>query len=126
PDEGGGFFPAVPHGVRLAAGLSDVPACAEQHLAVAGPEPDLALGDDGVLVLAGVQVGRHQSADRERVFHDRYRAARVVAPELERHADRAQMACCTAAWLDDGERRSFDAAHDMPPEFFSVQLCLTN
>ena len=65
-----GDGPGVPHGVQLAARLGDVAAGAEHDLAVAGPEPDLALGDDRVLVLPGVQVRRHERADRERVLHD--------------------------------------------------------
>jgi hypothetical protein len=51
-------------------GLVMYPAGAQDDLAVAGPEPDLAFGDDGVLVFAGVQVRRYERADRERVFHD--------------------------------------------------------
>jgi hypothetical protein len=91
--------------------LGDVTAAAEDHLAVTGPEPDLALGDDGVLVLPGVQMRRHQRADRERVLHDRQGAAGVAAPELEHHADRAQVALRAAAWLHHGDGGSLIAAH---------------
>jgi hypothetical protein len=76
-DHPGRRRPGVPHRVQLAAGLGDVLAGAEHHLTIAGPEPDLALDDDGVLVLAGVGVRRHQRADRERVLDDRQRAAGV-------------------------------------------------
>jgi len=97
--------------VQLAAGLGDVAARTEDHLAVAGPEPDLALGDDGVLVLTGVQVRRHERAHRERVCHDRQRAAGVAVPELEDHADRAQIALLAAARLHHGDGGSLTAAH---------------
>src|SRR2546430_1072670 len=79
--------PGVPQGVQLAARLGDVPAGAQDDLAVAGPEPDLAFGDDGVLVFTGVQVRRHERADRERVFYDRQGAAGIAVPELEGDAD---------------------------------------
>src|SRR5258705_3692737 len=47
-----------------------------------GAEADFALQDDRVLVLPGVQVRRHQGADRERMLHNRHRAAGVLVPEL--------------------------------------------
>jgi hypothetical protein len=84
-------------------GLGDVPAGAQDHLAVAGTEPDLALGDDGVLILARVQVRRHERTDRERVFHDRQLAAGVAVPQLENHANRTQVALGAVAWLHHGD-----------------------
>ena len=82
-----GTGPGVPHRVHLAARLGDVAAGAQDDLTVAGPEPDLALGDDRVLVLQGVQVRGHQRADRERVLDDRDRAVGLAAPQLELHPD---------------------------------------
>src|SRR5215472_15778933 len=111
-DHPGRHRPGVPHRVQLAARFGDVPAGAEHRLTVAGPEPDLALGDNGVLVLAGVGMRRHKRADGERVLDDGQRTAGVAAPELEHHADGAQVAVCAAAGLHDGELGSLGAVHD--------------
>jgi hypothetical protein len=73
--------------VRLASRLGDVAAYAEDDLSVAGPESDLALSDDGVLVLPRVHVRRHAGANGERVFHDGHLSVRLLTEELEDHTD---------------------------------------
>ena len=56
--------------------LGDVPAGAQHDLAVSGPEPDLPLGDDRVLIRPVMDVRRDQDRDVERVLDHRHRTAR--------------------------------------------------
>jgi hypothetical protein len=57
-DDPAGNCPGVPHGVHLAAWLGDVAARPQHHFSVVGPEADLALDHDRVLVLPRVPVAR--------------------------------------------------------------------
>ena len=82
-----GVRPAFHMVCSLAPRLGDVATGAEDDLPVAGPEADLSLGDDGVLVLPGVHVRGHARADGERVFHDGDLPVGLLTEELEHHAD---------------------------------------
>ena len=83
------------------AWFGDVPAGSEHGLAVPGPEPDLAFGDDGVLVLEGVQVRRNEGADGEGVLDDGYRAVGLAAEELELDPDAEQVTDLPVPGLQD-------------------------
>ena len=48
------------HRVDLASWLDDVAAGTQDDLPIIGPEPDLTIEHDRVLVLSGVDVGRHE------------------------------------------------------------------
>ena len=74
-----GVLPAF-HIAQLAAGLGDVAAYAEHGLPVAGAKADLALGDDRVLVLAGVQEVGAPGRRPRGMLDDRQRAAGVSGP----------------------------------------------
>jgi hypothetical protein len=68
--------------VHLAAWLGDVAARPQHHFSVVGPEADLALDHDRVLVLPRVPVRRGEVADSERVLNDGDFSAVVTAVEL--------------------------------------------
>jgi hypothetical protein len=83
-------------------GLDDVAAGTEHDLLVLGPEADLALEHDRVLVLARVEMGRDERPDRERVLDDRERATGVGRLDLEHDADtRCEPARPPLAGVDD-------------------------
>jgi hypothetical protein len=90
--------------MQLAARLGDVAAGPQDSLAVARAEADLTLEDDRILVLPGVEVGRNEGTDGERVLDDRERSPGVLRQQLEHHTDPGGEATGAAgARLHDGE-----------------------
>lgn len=73
--------------MNLTPRLDDVAARPEHHFLVTGPEPDLALQDDGDLILQGVDVRRYQGTDVKRMLDDGHAATGVLAIDLKHHAD---------------------------------------
>jgi hypothetical protein len=73
--------------VGLPARLGDVAAGSQDHFVGVGPEADLALEPDRVLVLAGVPVRCGNRAHGERVLDDGDFAAVVTAAELVHRAE---------------------------------------
>jgi hypothetical protein len=69
--------------VDLPPRLGDASASAEYGLTIARSKADFSLRDNRVLVLAGMEMGQNESADRERVLNNRYLAVCVPSPELE-------------------------------------------
>jgi hypothetical protein len=90
-DHPGGDSSGVPHCVHLVAGLGDVSARSQDYFPGAGPEADLSLRHDRVLVFARMKMGRHQSPDREGMLDHGNDAARVLPPQLEVHADGSEV-----------------------------------
>ena len=111
----------VPHRVDLVARLDDVATGAKDDLVVLRAEADLAFEHVRDLVLAGVDVGWHECADRERMLDDRQRATRVLGVDLEGDPDAGrQSAGPTLALAHDLQSRS-DAlldCHLAPPTLF--------
>src|SRR5215217_3027282 len=101
----------VPHSVHLPTRLGDVPSGAQYGLAISRSKADFSLRDDRVLILACMEVGRNESADWERVFHNRDLAVSVPPPKLEGDTNRAQVANCSLAGLQDSKWRWTNSSH---------------
>jgi hypothetical protein len=68
----------------------------------------------------------HQRADGEGMLDHRQRAAGVVAPQLEDHADATQLAGTALAWADDGQGWGLGVAHGgllFPSGYFGEHRC---
>ena len=89
--------------MHLTARLGDVATGAEDYFAVTRSEADLALGDDGVLILQRVQVGYYQRADGKWMLDDGHGAVGLTAQELELDADSTQPAGGALAGSHDGQ-----------------------
>ena len=86
--------------------LGDVATGAENDLPVAGPEADLSLGDDGVLILPGVQMWQHKGSHSKWMLDYGDCATGVGPPQLEGDTDRAGnfwIEGQSFAWLNDGQ-----------------------
>lgn len=82
--------PNVERESHLIARLGDVPAGTKDDLTVTGSKANLSLGDDGVLILPGVQVWQHQRSDRKWMLNYGHGSTGVASPQLEVDTDRAR------------------------------------
>ena len=92
-------------------GLVMYPPAANTTWPDPGPETNLALRDNRILIFSGVQMRRHQRTDRERVLHHRHLTVGVLAPQLELHTDRTQITHPAGAWLHHSQPRSIGSGH---------------